>query len=334
MDGTKYAATNRPTDPGDAERPCGFMDLGPPTTDNNSEQSVTLVKGSTANQVIDKRRASGPRTELGKSKSSRNSLKHGIFSIQLLGEERPTDYQRVSKGISASLQPHGYLEELLVEKVVMLFWRYRRLLQSEFTEICKWREFDDERKLQLDAVKIELEAVSGETREGLMRYASKNPFVRTRCIELLKEWGKRVRPGGSQFYGVLTRAKLFGKRSAEEFDVELRNGFREPEPHPPTIPNAQPPDANSALRENKQYIDATTFIDDQLKILGQLEERTKCVNGDHEKTLPPAEISDRLIRYEVHLNRELDRTLSQLERLQRIRLGQSVPSPIKVDISS
>ena len=39
-------------------------------------------------------------------------------------------------------------------------------------------------------------------------------------------------------------------------------------------------------------------------------------------------------RYESNLLRDFDRTLSQLERLQRIRLGQPVPPPIKLDISS
>jgi hypothetical protein len=50
--------------------------------------------------------------------------------------------------------------------------------------------------------------------------------------------------------------------------------------------------------------------------------------------IPSQEASDRLIRYEAHLSREFDRTLSQLERLQRIRKGQPVLPPIKVEVSS
>jgi hypothetical protein len=41
---------------------------------------------------------------------------------------------------------------------------------------------------------------------------------------------------------------------------------------------------------------------------------------------------DRIIRYEAHLNREYDRILSQLERLQRIRLGQPTPPTIRLEI--
>jgi hypothetical protein len=41
---------------------------------------------------------------------------------------------------------------------------------------------------------------------------------------------------------------------------------------------------------------------------------------------------DRLIRYEVHLNRDLDRTLSQIERVQRMRLGQPPVPRIELDL--
>jgi hypothetical protein len=43
---------------------------------------------------------------------------------------------------------------------------------------------------------------------------------------------------------------------------------------------------------------------------------------------------DVLLRYEAPLDRGIDRILTQLERFQRIRLGQLVPSPIKLEISS
>jgi hypothetical protein len=42
---------------------------------------------------------------------------------------------------------------------------------------------------------------------------------------------------------------------------------------------------------------------------------------------------ERVIRYEAHLSREFDRTLNQLERLQRMRLGYPVAPPINVQIA-
>jgi len=47
----------------------------------------------------------------------------------------------------------------------------------------------------------------------------------------------------------------------------------------------------------------------------------------------PSELLDRLLHYEAHLDRAFDRTLSQLERLQRMRLGYPLPPPVKVELS-
>ena len=49
--------------------------------------------------------------------------------------------------------------------------------------------------------------------------------------------------------------------------------------------------------------------------------------------VPDSPQPHRLLRYEASLERSFDRTLTQLERLQRMRLGQLVPPPLKVDIS-
>jgi hypothetical protein len=52
------------------------------------------------------------------------------------------------------------------------------------------------------------------------------------------------------------------------------------------------------------------------------------------RTLPEPDRIERLLRYEASLERAFDRTLLQLERLQRMRLGQPVTPPVKIDITS
>ena len=51
-------------------------------------------------------------------------------------------------------------------------------------------------------------------------------------------------------------------------------------------------------------------------------------------SLPNAEGTDRIVRYEAAIQRQLDRTLDQLERLQRRRKGEHVPAPVKVHLTS
>jgi hypothetical protein len=50
--------------------------------------------------------------------------------------------------------------------------------------------------------------------------------------------------------------------------------------------------------------------------------------------VPHGHTLDRLLRYEASLERTFDRTLSQLERLQRMRLGQPVPPSINLNVTT
>jgi hypothetical protein len=51
------------------------------------------------------------------------------------------------------------------------------------------------------------------------------------------------------------------------------------------------------------------------------------------RNIPDGPVLDRLLRYRTSLGREFGRVLAQLERLQRIRSGQTVPPPIDVNLS-
>ena len=43
-------------------------------------------------------------------------------------------------------------------------------------------------------------------------------------------------------------------------------------------------------------------------------------------------VSEKLHRREAHLSREIDRTLNQLDRLQRRRLGEAGPPRIELEL--
>ena len=80
----------------------------------------------------------GPRTELGKQRASRNATKHGVFSkIVVLKGESPAEYEELLEGMREAFQPEGALEELLVEKLATMAWRQRRLLLAGGVEILK-----------------------------------------------------------------------------------------------------------------------------------------------------------------------------------------------------
>jgi hypothetical protein len=77
-------------------------------------------------------KSTGPTSEEGKTKSSQNALKLGLFTEQvLLPGEDGEQLQKVRDGIFARLKPADALEELYADRVVVASWRLRRALAGE-----------------------------------------------------------------------------------------------------------------------------------------------------------------------------------------------------------
>jgi hypothetical protein len=89
---------------------------------------------------INAQRSSGPRTELGKSRSKMNALKHGLSAEKIvIGDEDPRDYEALRAGLEYDFQPETALELELVGQLAGLLWRLRRVPAIEAT-IVKARE--------------------------------------------------------------------------------------------------------------------------------------------------------------------------------------------------
>lgn len=76
--------------------------------------------------------STGPRSEAGKLAVSRNAVKFGLFSRELLlpseSEER---FNSFAEDLREDLAPQGPLENLLANKVIWAAWRLQRLLYME-----------------------------------------------------------------------------------------------------------------------------------------------------------------------------------------------------------
>jgi len=83
-------------------------------------------------------RSTGPRTAIGKRRSSVNALKYGIFSKDLLvGDESHQEFEDLLQGLRNDMRPEGLLEIHLIECLAMIVWRRRRVLRAEAAEIEK-----------------------------------------------------------------------------------------------------------------------------------------------------------------------------------------------------
>lgn len=70
-------------------------------------------------------KSKGPKTEEGKSRSRWNALKHGVLSQRLpvLKEDDSQTYTLLLENLRRDLNPGNALEEILVEKIAMAYWR-------------------------------------------------------------------------------------------------------------------------------------------------------------------------------------------------------------------
>ncbi|NGX29183.1 MAG: hypothetical protein K940chlam4_00010 [Candidatus Anoxychlamydiales bacterium] len=90
--------------------------------------SLSKIKTNKKNAL----KSTGPQTSVGKEISSKNSLKHGLLSKDLIiREEKPKELELFKNNIYTSLHPQDPIEELLVEKIIGSAWRLKRVLQVE-----------------------------------------------------------------------------------------------------------------------------------------------------------------------------------------------------------
>ncbi len=76
--------------------------------------------------------STGPRSNRGKARASKNALKHGLTATTaILEHESQEDLDALRAGLRASLCPIGHLKELLAERVVQHAWRLRRFGRVE-----------------------------------------------------------------------------------------------------------------------------------------------------------------------------------------------------------
>ncbi|MBI4481220.1 MAG: hypothetical protein HY651_14490 [Acidobacteria bacterium] len=87
-------------------------------------------------------RSTGPRTPQGKNAVRWNALKHGLLAKEIVipagaARENAADFHRLLAQLRYHLAPAGILEEVLVEKVAVCYWRLRRVLRAEAGQIQK-----------------------------------------------------------------------------------------------------------------------------------------------------------------------------------------------------
>jgi hypothetical protein len=152
------------------------------------DKVVSLSKKAAANRR-NAQLSTGPRTEGGKSRSRPNALKHGVLASALLvtqgeGAEDSAEFDELLGGLHRDVEPVGTLEDMLVEKIAICWWRQRRALKSEAGLVRRAFVPDPGRQLQeslsrgaglgpnpeLAAIKDHLSLPLGADLDRILRY--------------------------------------------------------------------------------------------------------------------------------------------------------------------
>ena len=288
------------------------------------------------------RRGTGPRTTIGKQRSRFNAVKNGLFAeVALLKNERREELDALLNGLMQDYEPIGMLEAIDVQKLATDYWRYRRLLRIETSEMQKnIEDVEAKRERRAETLHRALEEHEAKTnRIGVLRdiddypeslqcylqrlylvsvFAEMYGFDRSFAIDLGYLYGARYpgRPGRDLFDVYLECLCAFKATPAER----EKKGFA------------------SEIDCVKRFVDATEKEISHLERLRKKHGARQCSCREpkpNDTALPACEVLDSpefaaLLRCQASLERSIDRTLNRLERRQRIRLGQPVLPKLEV----
>jgi hypothetical protein len=294
-------------------------------------------KNTSAKQIAANRRnaakSTGPRTPAGRAVSKLNALKHGILSREVLVrgqafEEDETELESLYRRFWEELQPAGPVEEMLVDQIVTTHWRQRRALRAESGEIAL--SVDTGQRQRLRGTDPVLQWMKW-TAFGDPIHAMEGSAV---GCSILVDWLAELRAevdreGKLTESAIGTLAARFGGKP-NRLTLELE-AFRRESAAASTGPDAPLPD--------REVTATLAFLDRKLREFRN--HRNRHLEDElHEDealqaaaVLPSAKVLDKIMRYETKLERQLYRAMAQLERVQRLRNGETVPAPLSVQVS-
>ena len=90
--------------------------------------------------------AAGPRTDAGKLTASKNSVKHGLLSGDIvIKEESGVEFAEFRQRLCVELSPVGELEQLLADRIIASFWRLKRVCRIEIELLNNMSSFQSKK---------------------------------------------------------------------------------------------------------------------------------------------------------------------------------------------
>jgi hypothetical protein len=308
-----------------------------PSEKDAANQSVQLATQQASTAFAQK--GGGPRTKRGKQKSRDNATKQGIFSrVVLLRGESRAEYKSLLEGFRADRKPQGELEDQLVDELVMNRWRKRRVIIAEgaeirkATEFLRWDEMHRQHEEAPDILRVALESRS-------LIHGITKPEILEKCLGMLKKLEQSIDENGfdeGNDRGILER--LYEDSDPDTLEGTIRDSYshwlnlaRSHASGGDQRELASPEQCkNSFLKDLKHETRRLKAYRSEQALTESRKMEVEALRGN----VPDSPQLERLLRYETTLDRAFDRTLNQLERIQRARKGQPLPPTLNVNLSS
>lgn len=273
-------------------------------------------------------KSTGPKTTEGKARSSGNSLKHGLLAKNVVitegeGAEDRQAFEALLADMIDQFNPEGSLEEMLVEKIAVCYWRLGRAHRYEVGVLRQTLDTasedyykDHETDAQIDDQIVELQNTLNRMQSDLDKVS--RLFAEEVSLEEIYD-DDAIWDGLSETYSYLL-AGAVDYSSQGIKDALTQNGFNDTQIWKLLIESCQ-----------KQFDESKSLIEklENDKVTNRLRLSALKQRG----SLPPKIEMDNLLRYETAIERQLYKAITQLERSQRQRIGDYVPPPVQVDLN-
>jgi hypothetical protein len=312
-------------------------------------------------------RSTGPKTERGKRTVARNAIKHGFLAREVVitagdGKESSEEFHDLVEKLHKYYEPVGVVEELLVQTIAHCWWKKARVIRAENGEIRKRLDtlamdreqrnsekgnhdlalfnghlllFSTENQADRPVLTRDGSSALREAKRDLNKHAL-GLFFLTVLLETAKS--EIARDG---YISLDIRNKIF--HAFSDWDYCLANaciGYGPPEAKTEDRPSEKVVDKQAVDEQgDKKRADVVVAaIDNRLERISELKrdvtKREELARDAEARSfsLPPADATDKLLRYEAHLDRGLYRAMDQLERLQWQRRGENVPPPLNINL--
>lgn len=273
-------------------------------------------------------RSTGPKSQRGKDVAARNSLRHGLLAKSAVitrgpVKESQAEFDELLRGLHDYFAPVGTAEELLVQEIAICYWMERRAQLYENAQICKeaWPrtpEPEPERKPWK-----ELGYDKGDEDDKWIR----NLLNNSQGYRLLRY------PEGVQYVlGIVDRFKKeVDNKDGWDADLlekmaDICGGYWE------TVDSKRSYVKSALLAELDKEKGRLELLKKKLEE-NPPRSRRRPPDFSHTALLLAPEKLDLVQRYTAAHEKRRYRALAQLERLQRQRSGEPVPSPINVQVT-